>query len=322
MLEELEQLAAENKEDKQLQDLVAELKEAVEELKEPGVDQREVLAKLSDMQTAVAAAQVAYNVEAVDAQLQELGSALAPAAALKNAAQALAKGEYNKAAEQLEQLEPENISRKEAKTLAENLKKLAKKSGEGHQGQLSRSTAELSEGLENENKSQCKGGACKLAGLCRSQSVRKGIGTCLGCQLGRLSECKSNCSKNGGNCVAKSNQPKSTWGTGASGQPLGDEQTSLSANRNREEITGTAGAGPSEKEISHSPEGREEARRNYNQQYQKYKRMTEAVLDSEPLPLGHRQTIRQYFESIRPENGDSTDEVAPEAPAAAVPAAG
>jgi hypothetical protein len=26
----------------------------------------------------------------------------------------------------------------------------------------------------------------------------------------------------------------------------------------------------------------------------------EEVLDSEPLPLGHRETVRTYFESIRP----------------------
>jgi hypothetical protein len=29
----------------------------------------------------------------------------------------------------------------------------------------------------------------------------------------------------------------------------------------------------------------------------------EDVLDSEPLPLGHRQTVRTYFEAIRLEKG-------------------
>ena len=33
--------------------------------------------------------------------------------------------------------------------------------------------------------------------------------------------------------------------------------------------------------------------------------MTEAVLDSEPIPLGHRQTIRKYFELIRPSNDEA-----------------
>ena len=30
--------------------------------------------------------------------------------------------------------------------------------------------------------------------------------------------------------------------------------------------------------------------------------MTEAVLQSEALPLGHRQTIRRYFETIHPDS--------------------
>ena len=37
--------------------------------------------------------------------------------------------------------------------------------------------------------------------------------------------------------------------------------------------------------------------------------MTEAALDTEPIPLGHRQTIRRYFELIRPQ-GDEADKAA------------
>ena len=33
--------------------------------------------------------------------------------------------------------------------------------------------------------------------------------------------------------------------------------------------------------------------------------MSEAVLDSEPIPLGHRQTIRRYFELIRPQGDEA-----------------
>ena len=31
----------------------------------------------------------------------------------------------------------------------------------------------------------------------------------------------------------------------------------------------------------------------------------EAALDSEPIPLGHRQTIRRYFELIRPQGAEA-----------------
>ncbi len=66
------------------------------------------------------------------------------------------------------------------------------------------------------------------------------------------------------------------------------------------------GEGASETETTHMPEGRQAAARAYREQYQKYRRMTEAALDSEPIPLGHRQTIRRYFELIRPQ-GDEAD---------------
>ena len=82
------------------------------------------------------------------------------------------------------------------------------------------------------------------------------------------------------------------------------ESTNLGASVNREQINGTAGEGDSEFETSSSSEGRQEAQRGYKEVYQKYKKMSEAVLENEQIPLGHRQTIRKYFESIRPQQGE------------------
>lgn len=316
VLKEIEKLAAQEKEQK-LEELAAELKELVEEMKEPGVDLREALAKLSEMQAIVAAAQSEFNLEAVDASLKQLGEALSPAAALQAATAALEQGDYNKAAAALEQVDPAQISKQEARAASEQLRKAAQNIEEGQQGEISKTAVEIAEGLENENESLCKGGLCKLAGICKSQGLKKSISQCLGAQLAKLGECKSNCqgncqgSNNGGQGVARSDSSKQTWGLGASGQPLTDQATRIDATLNRENITGTAGDGPSEKEVSHSPEGREEASRAYREKYAKYRRMNEAVLESEALPLGHRQTIRKYFESIRPQG-----EIAQPAPSA------
>lgn len=60
----------------------------------------------------------------------------------------------------------------------------------------------------------------------------------------------------------------------------------------------------SESETTHSVEGRQEAGRAYRDVYQKYRKMSESVLDSEAIPLGHRQTIRRYFELIRPQSDE------------------
>ena len=51
--------------------------------------------------------------------------------------------------------------------------------------------------------------------------------------------------------------------------------------------------------------GKQEAQRDYRATYDKYRKISEAVLDSEPIPLGHRQTIRRYFEAIRPTDAET-----------------
>jgi hypothetical protein len=39
----------------------------------------------------------------------------------------------------------------------------------------------------------------------------------------------------------------------------------------------------------------------YRERYRQYERLSEAVLDSEPIPWGQRQVIRRYFDAIRPD---------------------
>jgi hypothetical protein len=95
-----------------------------------------------------------------------------------------------------------------------------------------------------------------------------------------------------------------------SGNTDGD-RTKLDSARKREQVEGQMGEGASETETAHMPEGRQAAARAYQDQYKKYRRMTEAALNSEPIPLGHRQTIRRYFELIRPEGVDADRAAAP-----------
>jgi len=71
-IKELEEFAAKEK-DPEIEKLVKELKAAIEELKQPGTDEREALAKLSEMQTALQTEQAKHNPAAVDAQLQAVG---------------------------------------------------------------------------------------------------------------------------------------------------------------------------------------------------------------------------------------------------------
>ncbi len=273
-------------------------------MKQPGVDVKEALAKLSEMQASIAAQQALYNVGMVDAQMTSLGEAMASTQALESAGKALQQQKYDKAAEALEHAEAK-FERKEAKNLKEKLKKAAEAQGEAGLGELSETTSELSETLDD-SQSFCNS-ARKLAKLARAQGRRKQISDLLTRMCTNLSECKGNCQKNGGakiRMTKKSTRPSSSWGRGVSGNVEGDK-TKLDSARKTDQVQGQADEGPSEIETTHSPEGRQLASRSYRESYAKYRRKTEAALNSEPIPLGHRETIRRYFELIRPQEGES-----------------
>jgi len=305
-LKEFEELAKQE-ENKELEELVKELRELVEEMKQPGVDSREALAKLSEMQAAIQAQQAQYNVALVDGQLQSLGAALALAESTENAGKALVDGKFNKAVEELEKLEEPEFDRKEAKALAEKLKKTAKELGDLGLGQLSDAASEMCEGLEGKS-GKFQSGTRSLAKQVQKHDRRKKIDELLCKECDKLCECKCNCEKNSlvtGLNPVKSLSPSNSFGMKTSGNVKG-EKTDSAGKTNLEQITGQQGEGPSEIETTHSVEGRQQATREYREAYQKYQKLSESVLDSEPIPLGHRQTIRKYFELIRPQQADET----------------
>ena len=65
------------------------MEKAIDELKEPNVDQRDALAKLSEMQASVTEAVKALDVAEVDAQLQQLAAALEVSEATEAASKTL-----------------------------------------------------------------------------------------------------------------------------------------------------------------------------------------------------------------------------------------
>ena len=297
MLSELERLADDDH--PEISELVRELEKLVDELRDPQVDQREALAKLSLMQQQVSESLSAFNLEQTDAALRSVAASIDGASSMQPIASDLRDEKYEQAAEKLEAFDPEALSNKERRMVASNLKKLSEELAEGKLGEFSESTAELSEGLEKKSESQCKGGACKLASLARTQSLRKSVCDCLSSQLNRLAQCKSQCNKNGCSSDSKSDSPSNSWGRGST-DPLGDQRTELDSQRERIDVTGQQGDGASEREIVTTPEARQLASRSYKQQYRQYRKQAEEVLDSEPLPLGYRETVRNYFEQIRP----------------------
>jgi len=307
-VKELEEFAEKEK-DPEIEKLVKELKEALKELKEPGTDIRQAMAKLSEMQAALQAEQAKQNVAAVDANMKAAGEALALAEPLAEAGQALAAGDYDKAAQKLEELEEPKLDRQSEKAVKEKLEAVAKKAQSDGQNSLSKAAGEMSKGL-GEQGGQFSEGSKKLAGEAKKASKKKKLTDLLMKQCNCLGECKSECE---GSCksTAKGNSNKKggkNWGLAASGNEAG-EQTAALGTKPQDKLKGQQSEdGDVETETTHSPEGEQQAQRDYRQNHAKYQKIAESVLDNEPIPLGHRQTIRKYFESIRP-NDAAVDEV-------------
>ena len=140
-----------DEEKKGLKDLLEKLLAKVEELNHPGVDEKEALAKLSEMQTEVQALANQLNIAAMDGQLSSLGTALAASSPFEGAGKALQDGKLEKAAKELEKLDEVKLTPKEAKALEEKLKQLAKQMGDAGQGSLGDAVAELADSLKGGN---------------------------------------------------------------------------------------------------------------------------------------------------------------------------
>jgi hypothetical protein len=298
-----------DQEKKGLKELFDKLAEKLEELTEPGTDEREALAKLSDMQAEVQALANQLNVAAIDGQLSSLGTALAATSAFEGAGKALQDGKLEKAAKELEKIDEVKLTPKEAKALEEKLKQLAKQMGDAGQGSLGEAVGELADGL--------KGGSGKVGKATRTIAKkvnnavkRKKVNDLLTAQLEDLKDCKCECQNNGGpriKMASKSNNPSSTWGRAMSGN-IDGEKTKLNSKRTDQQLTGTPGGeGDSDVETTSTPESRQQASRAYKEQYQKFRKESEAVLEGEPIPLGHRQIVKKYFELIRPSNADPVE---------------
>jgi hypothetical protein len=287
---------------------VADLRRKTEELKQPGVDLREALAKLSEMQAAIAAQQAQYNATTIDEQLKALGAALAPAAGLEALARALEEGKLDRAAAELEKLDEATLDKKEVRAVADKLEEAARGMQEKGLGDMSEAAKQMAKGVKGD-KGQLRQGARDLARRVREHERRRRLQSLLALELDRLKECKSRASSamlawlNQRN--RKQNSGNSSAGKGGGG-PLFGDKTRLAVSRNQQELSGPSGEGPEEVETTRSEEGpRQTAQRPTRETYQKYRRLSEAALESEPIPLGQRETIRRYFEMIRPDGAEA-----------------
>jgi len=287
----------------ELEKLLRELAAKIEQLKQPGLDPKEALANLSEMEAAMQTMQKQLTDPQSESQLQEIGKALSLAETMSAAGLAMSKGDMDKASEELAKLDMPQLDRKTEKAITEKLDQLQQNSGDGaKKQQLKEALGQISQGLSQGDRSRFKDGSNGLAGECKKQGQRKKLSDILRKQCQCLSECKGECEKEC-NSQAECKKPGGTnAGTARSGNEAGDKTPKLKAGPQMN-ITGQESSqGDVDIETSEAPEQEQAAVRQYRENADKYEALSESVLESESIPLGHRQTIRKYFEMIHPKD--------------------
>lgn len=302
-LDELEKFNQQT-DDPEIEKLLQDLAKKIEELKQPGVDPKEALAKLSEMEAVLETKQQQLADPSTAAALEQVGEALALAEPMQAAGEAMAKGDMEKAAEELAKLELPKLDRQTERALTEKLEQAKQNASQGSQRQLREAIGQAAVGITQGDSSKFKEGMEGLAGECKKQGNRKKLADLLRKQCNCLAECKSECEaecKNDGK-----GKGGKKWGLASSGNEPGDKTAKLKTGPEMQ-ITGTESeTGDVDVETMSSPEQQQEAVRKYREKVDKYEQISESVLESEPIPLGHRQTIRRYFQMIRPQS-EKTD---------------
>jgi hypothetical protein len=325
-----------------LQKLAGDLKKLAEEIKDSNGTPREALLKLSEMQSAIRQEQAKFNTSLAQQHLKSLGQALASTDATKEAGKALQEGKNQEAAKALDEKTQLPLSSEDRKKLADDLKQAAQKMKADGMDEMANATDQLSQAAQNNNAKDFSQGAKSMGKVARDQAQRQKNQEWMDNQLSKLNDAKEQSTQSAdspskgdqpgppseaqaqgqgkgdqpsqsqanaegqgtksGQSQGKKPQASNQWGTGKGDDPLGD-QTKLDAKRQQQQLTGQlAGEGDSESQTSSSPQGKDTAKASYRQVHQRYQKLSESVLETEPLPLGQRQTIRRYFQSIRPDD--------------------
>jgi hypothetical protein len=290
-------------EQREVDDLLNDLNQMVQQIKRPGAQTRDALAQLSEMQQKMSEVQASFDQTLVDAKMHELGKIMELDESSRELSQALQKADYEAATREFENFNPEKVSAADKKRMTKDMQDLAVEMREQKLNDLADATDEFGKSLDDANTPQPpdqsqESASSKLANLTRQFAARQAMARKLAAQRARLNESKG-IARSGGDNRRRSNQPRRTWGYGKAEDSLTGDATSTETQRRREQVSGAAGDGPSEREIVKSNDaGNSDVDLDYSQRFEQYRQTAESVLQREELPLGHRETIRKYFESI------------------------
>lgn len=298
-----------------LSDVIEELQRDLQALRERPEEIREALATLSAMQDRIAKRQSEFHLAGTESQLRSLAEALAEAAPWQDVADELRTGQFDKAAESFDQLDPQSPAPREQQDVARRLDELAEAMEGNVPQELNDAVRSLSENLRTQDAAAASRDFGELADSVRQHQRMQEASRLLEEQRERLAAMKPvvteseqtvSVSEAGtpprtsdASATASGNTPGTAEGTDAPGDSARPESQLQLV-----ELAGQLGSdGPSQRESVPLPDESAVAHRTAQDVLENYRRQSDAVIEDEPIPLAHRQHIRRYFELIRTESG-------------------
>ncbi len=316
-IEEMEGLAEETSV-QPLKDLVVRLKRDLKKLEEPETQLRDSLKTMTQMQQKMQAMMDELDVAAVDSSLAEVAEAMGTAKAFKPASDALKQQALKKAASALENVNAEDMDRTESLPTSEKLAKAAAEAEEKGLEKLSESLEELAESVKAGDSAKTAAASEKLATQIKQHDLAKSMDQMLSSKSEQLAAAKTKIAANSnsegsgasanatgqnlakGKSDSRSDAASRKAGSKSAGN-IDGEKTRLDGERHMARLTGQlTEAGDSEKETITGEDTDQRSQRLAQEAFTRYEKMSDAVLDGESIPLGHRETIKRYFELIRP----------------------
>jgi len=243
--EELAHRAA-DEHDALLRQMADRMREAADAMRKESTDVGDALEEISRLQETIRQQQAEFKIELVQAQLQTVAEALRDIPGLEETAQAIEQFDFEKAAERLENFDPEEIDSLAAQTAGERLGEAAEQLEQSNLDQLAEPVRKMGQGLQDENHATVSSAAKQLAKELREHGKLTQTNSRLQSQLAAMSESKARIV--GGQSVdaagQKSQQTSSEVGTGVDGDLRGD-LSKLDSQREPFEIPSELGSGDS-----------------------------------------------------------------------------
>ena len=297
--------------------LLKQIKPLRDQMASGQMTEKQLLLKLNDVQASLQAAQDKLQTQSMDPMAASMAEAMKDLDGMSGLAAALQRKDYVSARDQAAQAQnkyqsgaakmPEGT---QAQVAADKMGEAAQKA-EGNP-QASSAMKQMQNSLSKQDSSGMSKGLDQLKDSLGQQAQKQAQGRNLGLQMAQLGDYKNGLGKSDSPgtqmgmpqlSLAKSLQQQKGAGTGVDPNRIG-ASTQLDANHQDVKLTGMAGNGASETqtESTQEPHFEKTAGSVDASQFAAYEKLSEQATQDENLPVADRQTIKRYFQDIRPQD--------------------